>query len=340
MVYPVVSDIEGLEVSAEEREFFSKHKPFGFILFGRNCETPEQVKKLTDQIRDMMDDENVPILIDQEGGRVARMRPPHWDMYPSAEFYSKIYDDDPDLAIEAVKMHARLMADDLLKSGVNVDCYPVADILYEGADKVIGDRSYGETAEKVSKLARAAAEAMMEMGVTPIIKHMPGHGRADVDSHLSLPIVDEPIDVLRETDFIPFKEMNDLPCAMSAHVVYSDIDPDYAGTISKKVIGKIIRKELKFKGLLFSDDIGMDALSNSPVGNARDALKAGCDVVLHCNACLDERKDVILGVKELPYKRYKALRSKLVKKVNLEDFDRDKSQSWFMNVMEGASCNV
>ncbi|MDG1438831.1 MAG: glycoside hydrolase family 3 N-terminal domain-containing protein, partial [Emcibacteraceae bacterium] len=220
MVLPVISDVEGFDISASERALFKKHRPFGFILFKRNCDTPEQVKSLTDQMRDVVDDENVPILIDQEGGRVARLGPPNWHKYPAAGAYSKLYDDNIELAIKAVKTHAMLMAYDLKKSGINVDCYPVADILFEGAHKVIGDRSYGETTDKIIALARAGAQGMMEMGVTPIIKHIPGHGRANVDSHLSLPIVDTKIDVLRDTDFIPFKALNDMPCAMTAHVIY------------------------------------------------------------------------------------------------------------------------
>lgn len=309
MVRPVISDVEGLEVSVEERALFKEYQPFGFILFKRNCDNQEQLKRLTDQMRDIVEDDNVPILVDQEGGRVARLGPPAWSKYPSAQVYSQIYDNNQELAHEAVKLHAMLMADDLLKSGINVDCYPVLDILYDGADKVIGDRSFGRTPEKIIALARSSAEAMISVGVTPIIKHIPGHGRADVDSHLSLPMVKTPINELRQTDFVPFKALNDLPCAMTAHVIYSDIDQKHCATISEKVISEVIRNEIGFRGVLFSDDITMKALNKSATENARESLSAGCDIALHCNGDLDDRLAVLKATNDLNDGEYHRLKA-------------------------------
>ncbi|MDA7568321.1 beta-N-acetylhexosaminidase [Emcibacteraceae bacterium] len=321
MVLPVISDVEGLEMSADEKALFKEHKPFGFILFKRNCDNQKQLKKLTDQMRDVVDDKDVPILVDQEGGRVARLGPPSWKKYPAAQTYSDIYELNPDMAIKAVKIHAMLMADDLLKSGINVDCYPVLDILFDGADKVIGDRSFGRTSEKIIALAGAGAEAMMSVGVTPIIKHIPGHGRADVDSHLSLPIVDTKINELKETDFLPFKSLNKLPCAMTAHVIYSDIDKINCATISKKVITEIIREEINFKGVLFSDDITMKALNKTAADNAKDALNAGCDLALHCNGSLNDRRAVLNATDDLNDEEYQRLKSYFIKDASIKAID-------------------
>jgi beta-N-acetylhexosaminidase len=335
MVLPVISDVEGFEISADEKALFQAYTPYGFILFKRNCDTPEQLKSLTDQMRDVVGDENVPILIDQEGGRVARLGPPNWNKYPAAGIYSNFYECDAKLAINAVKIHAMLMAYELKKSGINVDCYPVADILFEGAHKVIGDRSYGEETNKIIELARAGAEGMMEMGVTPIIKHIPGHGRANVDSHLTLPIVDTSIKVLRNTDFEPFRVLNDLPCAMTAHVIYSDIDPDNCSTISKKINENIIRGEIGFQGVLFSDDLSMKALNKSAAGNAVDALNAGCDLALHCNGSLDERREVLEAVTELTKNEIDRLNSYFVKNEMINQFDYQDNYNWLMSVIKG-----
>ncbi|MCC3860531.1 beta-N-acetylhexosaminidase [Pseudemcibacter aquimaris] len=335
MVRPVVSDVAGLEFTTEEWDLFREFKPFGFILFKRNCDNPEQLKRLTDQMRDVTGDENIPILIDQEGGRVARLGPPNWRKYPSAAVYAELYDQNKNDAISAVSIHASLMANDLLECGINVDCYPVLDILFDGADKVIGDRSFGRTTDKIIELSRAGAEAMMEMGVTPIIKHIPGHGRADVDSHLSLPIVDTDIDTLRETDFVPFKALNEMPCAMTAHVIYSDIDPDYCGTISKKIISDVIRDEIGFKGVLCSDDLSMKALNKSAAENAVDALNAGCDIALHCNGTLDERRDTLMATEELNDNEYQRLRTYFVKSENMKSFDANEQYAQLLDLTKG-----
>lgn len=334
MYHPVISDVQGLKISADERALFNEYRPYGFILFQRNCDTPEQVKALTDEMREIVGHEDVPILIDQEGGRVARLRPPHWPRYPAAGAYSKLYDVNSELAIAAVQVHASLMAADLNRAGVTVDCYPVADLLFDGADKIIDDRAYGAEPNKVSALARAAAEGMIAGGVTPILKHAPGHGRADVDSHLSLPVVDAPLDELRKTDFIPFQRLNDIPCAMTAHVIYSVIDDKQCATISAKVIKDIIRGEIGFEGVLFSDDITMKALEKAPEVNALDALAAGCDLALHCNGSLEERRNVLIATKDLLLGTENRLNPYFAKKRQAREIECDKLYGWLLDVIE------
>lgn len=334
MFKPVISDVKGLEISADEKALFEEFRPFGFILFQRNCDNPKQVKSLVTQMKECLGNDNAPILIDQEGGRVARLRPPHWKRYPAAGVYSSLYETNPELATAAVQVHASLMAADLTALGINVDCFPDADIFYEGADKVIGDRSYGERPQKVAVLARAAAEGMISSGVIPVMKHLPGHGRADVDSHKILPVVNTKIDELRETDFIPFKRLNDLPCAMTAHVVFSDIDSEKCATISKKIIRNIIRKEIGFNGVLFSDDLSMRALSDDPAKNAANALKAGCDLAVHCNGTLEERRSVLKTVKALKEAEAQRLKSVFAKRRTPREINEDKLYAWLMDVVK------
>lgn len=335
MYHPVISDVEGLELSADERALFNEFRPYGFILFQRNCQSPEQLKALTDEMCEIVGHENTPILIDQEGGRVARLRQPHWPDYPAAGVYSKLYETNPDLATAAVQVHASLMADDLSKVGVSVDCYPVADLLYDGADKVIGDRAYGDRPSKVSILARAAAEGMIAGGIIPVMKHLPGHGRADVDSHKKLPVVDASLDDLKKTDFIPFAALNDLPCAMTAHVIYSAIDPDNCATVSKTVISDIIRDEIGFSGVLFSDDLSMKALSGTSEQNTLDALSAGCDLALHCNGTLTERRAVLAATADQMLGRENRLNYFFAQKREPRDIDHDKLYRWLSDVVKG-----
>jgi len=334
MYHPVITDVQGLEISADERALFNEFRPYGFILFQRNCDTPEQVKALTDEMREIIGHDEAPILIDQEGGRVARLKPPHWPRYPAAGAYASLYDVNPDLATAAVQVHARLMAADLNNVGVTVDCYPVADLLFEGADKIIGDRAYGEQASKVSVLARAAAEGMIAGGIIPIIKHIPGHGRADVDSHLSLPMVDTSLDELMTSDFIPFQQLNDIPCAMTAHVIYSAIDEKRCATISSKVITEIVRGEIGFEGVLFSDDISMKALEKKPYENALEALAAGCDLALHCNGTLEERRDVLFATKDMLLGTENRLNPYFAKKRQAREIEKDDLYNWLLDVVK------
>ncbi|WP_300573719.1 beta-N-acetylhexosaminidase [Phenylobacterium sp.] len=278
----------GLELTADEAAFFADVKPWGFILFKRNVDSPAQVRRLVEALRETVGREDAPVLIDQEGGRVQRLGPPHWPAYPPGRAYGQLAGNDPLLRREITRLGARLMAHDLAELGINADCVPVLDVPQAGAHDVIGDRAYGETAQEVALLGRAAAEGLIAGGVLPIIKHIPGHGRATADSHLDLPVVDAPLEALEAVDFEPFRILSDMPMAMTAHVVYSAIDAKRPATTSRKAIKHVIRESIGFQGLLMSDDLSMKALSGDFKDRTRASLAAGCDVVLHCNGDMAE----------------------------------------------------
>ncbi len=290
--------LEGTALTADEASFFRDANPYGFILFTRNCESPAQVKKLTDALRSLTGRDRLPILIDQEGGRVARLKAPHWPQFPAAKAFADAARRDKEKSMRATYLNARLMAQELYALGVTVDCAPVADLPSDGAHDVIGDRAFGYTPEQVSVLARAQARGLLDGGIVPVVKHIPGHGRAKADSHEELPVVDAPLDVLRKTDFLPFKALSDLPMAMTAHVLYTAIDNKRMGTVSPRVI-KLIREEIGFKGLLMSDDLSMKAMQGDFSERAADVLAAGCDVVLHCNGKMEEMRGVAEGTAPL-----------------------------------------
>ena len=283
----------GHRLTEAERAFYAEARPWGFILFRRNIDSPEQVRTLTAELRDCIGDADAPILIDQEGGRVQRMGPPHWPKYPPGEAYLKATN-DPLAARELVRLGARLMAHDLKAVGINVDCLPVLDTPVPGSHEIIGDRAYAHDPATVAQLGRAAAEGMLAGGVLPVIKHMPGHGRAFADSHHDLPVVHADLTTLDGWDFAPFKALSDMPLAMTAHVVFDAIDPKRPATTSKKAI-RLMREDLGFGGLIMTDDLSMKALSGSLRERAEASLKAGCDVVLHCNGDLDEMRQVAEG---------------------------------------------
>lgn len=286
----------GTTLTAEEVAFFKDVKPWGFILFKRNIADPNQVRALTAALRETVGRPDAPILIDQEGGRVARLQPPHWRIYPPGRAYGELLANDPLVAREITRLGARLIAHDLHALGINVDCVPVLDVPDPQGHEIIGDRAYGDTPEQVATLGRAAAEGLLAGGVLPIIKHIPGHGRAMADSHLELPVVKAKLAELDARDFAPFRVLSDMPMAMTAHVVYTAIDRKNPATTSKKVIKKIIRESMGFDGLLMSDDLSMKALSGDFKQRAKDSLSAGCDVVLHCNGDMAEMKAVMSGV--------------------------------------------
>ena len=298
MTRALIIGVSGTELTAQEGSFLKAFDPWGLILFKRNIEHPQQVKALTEAFRKAVSRPDAPILVDQEGGRVQRLTKPHWPLYPTGETFGRIGRIDPESAKKAAYLGAYLIGIDLISVGISVDCLPVLDIPVAGAHDVIGDRAYGRDAETVSVLGRAAAEGLMASGVIPIMKHIPGHGRAGVDSHLDLPIVDAPLSEL-ETDFIPFKANADLPMAMTAHVVYDAIDPQNPATTSKTVIDTIIRGKIGFDGLLMGDDVSMQALKGPIAERATASLAAGCDVVLHCNGHFDEMQDLAAVVPEL-----------------------------------------
>jgi beta-N-acetylhexosaminidase len=282
--------LSGPVLSASEASFFLETRPFGFILFARNIQSPEQVKALTAELRETVGDLNAPILIDQEGGRVARLKPPHWAARPPAARFGGLHDSNPEAAREATYLNARLIAHDLASLGINVDCLPVLDVPQPGAHDIIGDRAFARDPHVIIELGRAQIEGLMDGGVLPVMKHIPGHGRAGSDSHLELPRVAAGAEELSAVDFVTFRSLDSCPMAMTAHVVYDSIDPQRPCTTSPKVIRDVIRGEIGFDGLLMSDDLSMKALDGPLNVRAKAALFAGCDVVLHCNGDMEEMK--------------------------------------------------
>jgi beta-N-acetylhexosaminidase len=282
----------GTALAKAERALFAEIEPFGLILFARNIEDPDQVRALVREFRLIVGRTNAPVLIDQEGGRVQRLKPPQWPDFPPAAKFGALYARDRKRGREAAHLGARLIAAELAALGVNVDCVPVADLRHPEGHGIIGDRAYGGDPSTVAELASAAAYGLLAGGVLPVIKHTPGHGRARADSHEMLPVVEASLVELDRTDFEPFRRLAGLPMAMTAHVVYSAIDPDRAATISPIVVGEVIRKRIGFDGLLITDDLSMKALAGSLGRRAEAALAAGCDIALHCNGELQEMRDV------------------------------------------------
>lgn len=326
----------GTTLTAEEVAFFRDVKPWGFILFKRNIADPEQVRALTAALRATVGRDDAPILIDQEGGRVARLQPPHWRIYPPGRAYGELVANDPLTAREITRLGSRLIAHDLRAIGINVDCVPVLDVPDPQGHEIIGDRAYGDTPDQVATLGRAAAEGLLAGGVLPIIKHIPGHGRALSDSHLELPVVKAKLLELEIRDFAPFRVLSDMPMAMTAHVVYTAIDRRRPATTSKKAIKKIIRESIGFDGLLMSDDLSMKALSGDFKQRAKDSLSAGCDVVLHCNGDMAEMKAVMSGVGRLgkeARRRAQAVMGRLVKVP--EPFDVAEARARFDAAFDG-----
>ena len=273
----------GTSLSTWEREFFSRTNPLGFILFARNVDNPHQVRQLTADLRACVGRPDAPVLIDQEGGRVQRLRPPHWRTAPPGRVFADLAASDEGRAAELLRLNFRLIGRELAQLGIDVDCAPVLDVPVPGAHDVIGDRAYGEAPGKIAVLGRAVCDGLLDEGVLPVIKHIPGHGRALVDSHLSLPVVETSLHDLERSDFAPFRALADQPWAMTAHVVYRAIDDRAPATLSAKVIGEIIRGTIGFEGVLVSDDLSMKALGGSFEERTMSALDAGCDLVLHCN---------------------------------------------------------
>jgi len=291
-----ITGILGTALTAAERSFLREAEPWGLIVFKRNVETPEQLGALVADFRAAVGRADAPVLVDQEGGRVQRLGPPHWPSYPAGAQYGRIWERDPASALEAARMGARLIASDLLALGIDVDCLPLADVPAADADPVIGDRAYGESAEKVAAIAGALADGLMEGGVLPVLKHLPGHGRATADSHHRLPTVTTERSSLEAVDFAAFRPLARLALGMTAHVVFSAFDPVAPATTSATMVQDVIRDSIGFEGLLMSDDISMGALSGAIENRARAAIAAGCDLVLHCNGRLDEMQAVASAV--------------------------------------------
>ena len=286
---------EGLELTRDERSFFRDANPAGFIIFRRNCADPEQLQRLTDSLRDVTGRADLPILIDQEGGRVARMRPPVWPAFPAAERFALLYRAAPSSAIEAVRSNARALGLMLRSCGINVDALPLLDVRQEGATDIIGDRALGSEPMQVAALGRAVLDGLGSAGVLGIIKHMPGHGRALVDSHHELPVVTADAEEL-EVDLEPFERLASAPMGMTAHVVYTAWDPNRPASLSPVVIRDIIRGRIGFDGFLMSDDIGMEALAGDFRSRAAGVVAAGCDSALHCSGKMEEMVAVASAV--------------------------------------------
>src|ERR1700689_3427088 len=293
-----ITRVGGLGVTDRERAFLREAQPWGFILFRRNVASPQQLVGLIDAMRDVLG-RRAPVLIDQEGGRVQRLGPPHWRGYPPGGAYGGGNDRDRELGLAAARLGARLIAADLFELGIDVDCLPLADVPVRNADPIVADRAYGNEPGKVAAFARAIAQGLDAGGVLPVLKHIPGHGRAGVDSHKKLPVVEAKRAVLEATDFAAFVPLADLPMAMTAHVVFTATDPLAPATVSATIVREVIRGSIGFDGLLMSDDIPMEALSGAVGERAQNAIAAGCDVVLHCNGDISEMTAVAAGVPPL-----------------------------------------
>lgn len=292
----VIFGCRGHALDSDERAFLREADPWGFILFARNIDTPDQVRILTASLRETVG-RDAPVLIDQEGGRVARMRLPHWrDWLPALDQMAQA--PDPDLRARIMFLRYRLIAGELCDVGIDVNCAPVLDLAGPRTHGAIRNRCYGSDPSEVAVIGRAVADGLMAGGVTPVMKHVPGQGRATLDSHLDLPRVTTSAEELRADDFAPFSALADLPMAMTSHVVFAGLDPDAPATLSAKVIGEI-RSGLGFDGLLMTDDLSMNALSGGFAGRATAALEAGCDIVLHCNGDAVEMGEIAASVPEL-----------------------------------------
>ncbi len=294
-----VMGFQGLELSQTELDFFRDADPWGYILFKRNVKDREQLLGLTDSLREAVGRDPV-IFIDQEGGPVARLRPPEWRAYPAAAVFGRLYDMDPEAGIEACRLNHRLIAHDLREIGINADCAPALDLPQPGAHPIIGERGFSQDPDVITQLGGAAMDGLESGGVIATIKHIPGHGRALADSHLELPRIDAPHDVMTETDFVPFKALcRRAQIAMTAHIVYDSLDPANPATVSDVVIQDVIRGEMGFDGILISDDLEMKALGGSMADRSALALHAGCDVVLHCSGEFDLMQEVAEGAPRL-----------------------------------------
>jgi beta-N-acetylhexosaminidase len=295
---PAFIGLSGPSLTDDERRFLLDAQPAGIILFARNCQDPAQLKALTDSLRDLFGRDALPILIDQEGGKVARLKPPSWPAFPPGAAFAALYEMAPISAIEAARLNGLAIASTLAEVGVTVDCAPVLDLRQTGAHDVIGDRAFGDEPMRVAALGRGLLDGLREGGVVGVVKHMPGHGRARADSHVEMPIVEADAEAL-ETDLAPFRSLRDAPMAMTAHVLYRAWDAKRCATVSPTVIADIIRGRIGFDGLLMSDDIAMEALDGTLGERARAAIGAGCDVVLHCSGRIEDGEAVIAALDEI-----------------------------------------
>jgi beta-N-acetylhexosaminidase len=327
-----ITGLAGLSISAGERAFLREAQPWGLIIFKRNVSTASQVVELAQTFRNIVGRE-APILVDQEGGRVQRLGPPNWPAYPPGVIYGELYNREPAAGIAAARLAGHLIAADLRPLGIDVDCLPVADVLVVNGDPVIGDRAYGSEPGKVAAIAKAIAEGLQGGGVLPVLKHLPGHGRASADSHHKLPVVDTDRATLEAIDFAAFRSLAGLPLGMTAHVVFSAIDPVAPATTSVTIVRQVIRGFIGFQGLLMSDDISMNALSGTIAERSRAALAAGCDVVLHCNGDMREMTAVASETPELSGDAAKRGDAALTARTAPAEFDTEAARRIFRQMV-------
>ncbi|MEP6826806.1 MAG: beta-N-acetylhexosaminidase [Aestuariivirga sp.] len=308
-------------LSVNEVQLFSKMNPWGLILFKRNCESPDQIRQLIKSFRAAVGRADAPVFVDQEGGRVQRLGPPHWRKYPEARALGHLYNINPALALRTARNLGRLMAQELEEVGFTSDCLPVLDVPQPGAHDVIGNRAYEVRPERIMVLANAHMAGLMDGGILPVMKHIPGHGRASVDSHHGLPAVTASRMDLESIDFVPFTGLAHCPMAMTAHVIYAAIDPDAPATLSRKVVRHVIRRVIGFNGLLITDDLSMKALSGSMAEKAARAYEAGCDMLLHCNGVIEEMEEVAACAVEINAKTARRAKAALKLKRKPQPFD-------------------
>jgi beta-N-acetylhexosaminidase len=319
---PAILGLSGLALTEDERAFFAEARPAGFILFGRNVARRAQLRALTDSLRALTGREDLPILVDQEGGRIARLAPPEWPEFPAPWRFAELYEIAPISAIEAARVNAEAIAVTLAEAGINVDCLPLLDVRRKGAHDVIGDRALGAEPMRVAALGRAVLDGLAACGVAGVVKHMPGHGRAGADSHRELPVVDASREELA-VDLAPFRALHDAPMAMTGHLLYPAWDPDLPATVSPTIVEEIIRGAIGFDGLLISDDLAMGALSGGPAERAEAAIAAGCDLVLHCSGSIGDSRLVASGLREMTSKARERLAramARIAGKRSPEDF--------------------
>ncbi|HMG78803.1 MAG TPA: beta-N-acetylhexosaminidase [Xanthobacteraceae bacterium] len=329
-----ITGVAGPALTHEERQFLGEAQPWGLIAFSRNIAGPDPLRRLIGEFRSAVG-RDAPVLIDQEGGRVQRLGPPHWSSYPPGAAYGVLYDRDRETGLAAARLGGRLIASDLTGVGIDVDCMPLADVPVPGSDAVIGDRAYGTEPGKVSAIAGAIVEGLADGGILPVLKHIPGHGRATADSHKRLPVVTTDRATLDATDFAAFRPLAGLPLGMTAHVVFSAIDPVAPATLSAAIVGGVIRDSIGFRGLLMSDDISMGALSGSLSERTGAAIAAGCDMVLHCNGKLAEMRAVAAAVPVLAGEAARCAAAALATKRPPAPFDVAAGRAEFSRLMKG-----
>ena len=330
-----ITGVAGPRLTTEERQFLGAAQPWGLIVFKRNIAGPEPLRRLIDDFR-LTVGRDAPVLVDQEGGRVQRLGPPHWPNYPPGAAYGALFDRDRAMGLAAARLGARLIAADLTPLGIDVDCMPIADVPVPGADPVVGDRAYGTEPDKVAAIAGAIAQGLGEGGVLPVVKHIPGHGRATADSHQRLPVVSADRATLQATDFAAFRPLAALPLAMTAHVVFSAFDPVAPATTSVSIVRDVIRDSIGFTGLLMSDDISMGALSGTLSERTGAAIAAGCDVVLHCNGRMSEMRTVAAAAPVLAGDAARRAAAALAMKRPAAPIDLAAARAEFAALMAGA----